>query len=198
MRHSRLRSTPTLHAKWWAVALIMLGISGGVGLWLHAGWRFFRVSPEAGWVPPHESDRWQCIVIHHSASDVGGAQRFDEWHRRRGWDGLGYDFVIGNGSDTKLGQVEVGPRWTAQKQGAHTLTDDEYYNQHGIGICLVGNFDNQPPDDRQMQSLVKLTRFLCQEFHIPPSRIYTHGGVTHKTDCPGKYFDVEKLRRLAR
>src|SRR5579863_9129173 len=55
---------------------------------------------DAAWLPPHPSDRWQCIVIHHSASDVGGAERFDRWHRAKGWDELGYHFVIGNGTDT--------------------------------------------------------------------------------------------------
>ena len=150
---------------------------------------------ELGWSPEHPSDRWECIVIHHSASDVGGAVRFDEWHRAKGWDELGYHFVIGNGSDTTDGQVEVGPRWQEQKHGAHCKTPDEYYNLHGIGICLVGNFDNYDPTPGQMQSLVRLCRFLSKKFNIPPSHIYTHGGVTGKTDCPGKRFDLGVVRR---
>jgi N-acetyl-anhydromuramyl-L-alanine amidase AmpD len=153
------------------------------------------IASEAGWAPEHPSNRWECIVIHHSASNIGGAQRFDEWHRARGWDELGYHFVIGNGSDTGDGQVEVGPRWEAQKHGAHCKTPDEYYNQHGIGICLVGNFDNYEPSEAQIRSLVKLCRYLSVTFHIPPERIFTHGGITGKTDCPGKLLDVELIRR---
>lgn len=147
-------------------------------------------------MPAAKSDRWKCIVIHHSASEEGGAERFDEWHRKKGWDELGYHFVIGNGSDTGDGQVEVGPRWVKQKWGAHCKTDDEYYNQHGIGICLVGNFNNHPPSAKQMQSLARLVAFLSREFQIPASHIYTHGGVTGKTECPGKKFNVELLKEM--
>jgi N-acetyl-anhydromuramyl-L-alanine amidase AmpD len=150
---------------------------------------------ETGWLPQQTSNRWECIVIHHSASDAGGAARFDQWHRAKGWDELGYHFVIGNGTDTADGQVEVGPRWIEQKHGAHCKTPDEYYNQHGIGICLVGNFDNYDPTPAQLANLLRLCGFISRQFHIPPSRIYTHGGITGKTDCPGKRFNVEVIRR---
>ena len=67
-------------------------------------------------------------------------------HRRDNqWDELGYHFVIGNGTHTGDGQVEVGSRWGKQKHGAHCKTPDNYYNDHGIGICLVGNFENSNP-----------------------------------------------------
>src|SRR4051812_12123184 len=150
--------------------------------------------PETAWIPSQPSDRWECIVIHHSASDTGSADRFDQWHRDKGWDELGYHFVIGNGTDTEDGQVEVGPRWVTQKHGAHTKTPDEFYNQHGIGVCLVGNFDNYEPSAAQIQSLVSLCRYLTTTFHIPPDHIYTHGGITGKTDCPGKLLDVDLIR----
>lgn len=154
--------------------------------------------PDSGWVPANPSKRWECIVIHHSASDSGGANRFDQWHKARGWNGLGYHFVIGNGSDTPDGQVEVGFRWTAQEHGAHCKTPDDYYNQHGIGICLVGNFDNYAPTAAQTRSLARLCRFLCSRFNIPAGEILTHGGITGKTDCPGANFDLEALRRQVR
>ncbi|CAA9445136.1 MAG: hypothetical protein AVDCRST_MAG64-4470 [uncultured Phycisphaerae bacterium] len=150
---------------------------------------------EARWMPAEKSDRWKCIVIHHSAGEAGGADRFDELHRDKGWDELGYHFVIGNGSDTADGQVEVGSRWAAQKHGAHCKTKNEYYNNHGIGICLVGNFELHPPAERQLQSLRRLVAFLSREFGIPPERVYTHGGVTRQTHCPGKHFDLAALRK---
>ena len=67
-------------------------------------------------MPSNKSDRWTCIVIHHSATDEGNAERFDRMHKAKGWDELGYDFVIGNGTDTRDGQVEVGPRWPVQNR----------------------------------------------------------------------------------
>jgi len=196
MDDSRRIGRATLWPRAWFACLILFTIAGSVGLYFHIWPRVHGITPEPGWAPPVRSDRWKCIVIHHSASDEGGAARFDTWHRQRGWDELGYHFVIGNGTDSAMGQVEVGPRWTSQKHGAHTKTDDEFYNQHGIGICLVGNFDKYPPSAQQMQSLAKLVGYLCQEYRIPVNHIYTHGGITHKTDCPGKYFDVEKLKAM--
>ena len=185
--------------KWHAIAFVIVAIGGGA-VWLalqsHRNTVAGPISPDAAWIPAHPSNRWECIVIHHSGSDAGGAARFDQWHKERGWEGLGYHFVIGNGSDTADGQVEVGFRWTGQEHGAHCQTPDEYYNQHGIGICLVGNFDNYDPSPAQMKSLVRLCRFLCRRFNIPPSRIYGHGQITGKTDCPGKNFDLEKLRHM--
>jgi len=150
------------------------------------------------WVPQTKSDRWECIVIHHSATDYGGARRFDTGHKEKGWDGLGYHFVIGNGSDTRDGLVEVGPRWTEQRTGAHCRSPEDYYNEHGIGICLVGNFDEGPPSAAQQQSLTKLVRYLCRKYDIPASRVYTHGGVTHQTRCPGSHFDLKALRKSIR
>ena len=155
------------------------------------------VPDESEWVPPERSTRWNCIVIHHSGSDAGGADRFDTWHRTKGWDELGYHFVIGNGTDSGLGEVEVGPRWMSQKHGAHTVTRGDYHNKHGIGICLVGNFDGHPPGDRQLRSLNHLVAYLCREFKIPPERIFTHREVTGQTKCPGKQFDVEAVRVAA-
>ena len=151
-----------------------------------------------GWAPPVKSNRWECIVVHHSATDFGGARRFDKGHKNKGWDGLGYHFVIGNGSDTRDGLVEVGPRWKEQRHGAHCRSPEDYYNEHGIGICLVGNFDEGPPSAAQRKSLTKLVRFLCRKYGIPAGRVYTHGGVTHLTACPGKHFDLKALRRAVK
>jgi hypothetical protein len=153
-----------------------------------------EAAPEPGWIPAAPSDRWKCIVIHHSATEVGGADRFDRAHRGKGWDELGYHFVIGNGSDTGDGRVEVGSRWASQKHGAHCKSPGDFFNDHGIGICLVGNFDRHPPSPNQMRSLETLVRHLCRTYGIPPARLYVHGGVTGKTRCPGEQFDLAPVR----
>jgi N-acetyl-anhydromuramyl-L-alanine amidase AmpD len=150
------------------------------------------------WVPPSKSERWECIVVHHSATPMGGAARFDRAHRERGFDELGYHFVIGNGTDTDDGEVEVGPRWKAQKYGAHCRSPDDYYNEHGIGICLVGNFDETRPTAAQVQSLTRLVKYLRRTYDIPADKVFSHGGVTGMTHCPGKNFDLKALRKAVR
>ncbi len=142
------------------------------------------------------SSRWKTIVIHHSATRRGGAAVFGKDHvKRNGWDELGYHFVIGNGTSTPDGTVEVGPRWTKQKHGAHCKTANNYYNEHGIGICLVGDFTKSRPTAKQMSSLRRLVQFLVRACGIAPGRITTHGAVTGKTRCPGRNFSVQALRR---
>lgn len=142
------------------------------------------------------SPRWTHIVIHHSATTNGGAKRFDKFHRKaNGWDELGYHFVIGNGTDTPDGYVEVGPRWRKQKHGAHCKTPDNYYNEHGIGICLVGDFTRTKPSRNQLASLERLVRSLSSKCGIPPWRVTTHRAITHKTQCPGDHLPIARLRR---
>lgn len=148
------------------------------------------------WIPLARPRDWQYIVIHHSATTVGGAKRFDRDHRERGFDELGYDFVIGNGTDTRDGQIEVGPRWPVQKWGAHAGTPDERYNNYGIGICLVGNFDIQYPTHAQLESLAKLVAYLQTTYHIPADRVIGHRDVK-PTDCPGRHLTDSLVRRLA-
>ena len=159
--------------------------------------RFAPNTVSVAWRPPGGiRDRWKYIVIHHSASARGSAALFDRYHRDvRHWDELGYHFVIGNGNGAGDGQVEVGPRWIKQKHGAHCKTSDNFYNRHGIGICLVGDFDGAPPTPAQMASLTQLVKFLLQECRISPADVVTHASVTGHTACPGRRFPLFAWRR---
>jgi len=148
----------------------------------------------ASWIPPVTARPWRWIVVHHSATTTGGAAAFDKMHRAKGWDELGYDFVIGNGTDTGNGQIEVGPRWVKQKIGAHAKTSDNRFNEYGIGICLVGNFDVERPTPEQLKSLDKLIAYLMVTYHITPENILRHKD-TKVTDCPGTFLNIELVKR---
>jgi hypothetical protein len=150
----------------------------------------------AAWKPIAAVRPWRWIVIHHSASPAGSMTLFDKEHRAKGWDGVGYHFVIGNGTASGDGQIEVTPRWPAQKWGAHAKTIDNRYNEYGIGICLVGNFDSARPTAKQMQSLSRLTAYLMQTYRISSSNIVGHRD-TKPTDCPGRNLDIAAVRNLA-
>jgi hypothetical protein len=130
---------------------------------------------------------WRYIVIHHSATKDGNAVQFDAQHRQRGWDGLGYHFVIDNGCGGADGRIEVGSRWKTQKQGAHTGgTPDNEYNEHGIGICLVGNFTRRMPTPAQMVSLHRLVGYLAANYAVAPGNIIGHCDAPDAaTQCPG-------------
>ena len=138
---------------------------------------------------------WQWIVIHHSATERGSAAEFNKEHMARGWDGLGYHFVIGNGNGSGDGEIEIGYRWKQQLRGAHAGVAE--YNEHGIGIVLVGNFNETRPTPRQMESLYKLLGFLMNYCRIPADNVVGHREIKI-TDCPGRNFDMNALRASLR
>lgn len=136
----------------------------------------------------YPSQRWTHIIVHHSATDEGDSLLFDKAHLHKGWDGVGYHFIIDNGTKGRAdGQIEVSPRWLKQIPGAHCKADG--MNERAIGICLVGNFNHDRPSARQMDALVDLVKKLKRHYRIPFSSIKGHGQVRGaKTDCPGKKF----------
>jgi hypothetical protein len=153
------------------------------------------------WLPPAYAEKqWTAIVIHHSATENGNAAIFDRMHREENhWEGVGYDFVIGNGSNSGDGQVEVTFRWRRQMAGAHCGgTPSNWANKDAVGICLVGNFNYTTPTTKQMQSLLKLVRFLKTRYGISNSSIYGHRSTpgARVTDCPGKNFPMSKLKSM--
>ena len=144
-----------------------------------------------------KSTRWRYIVIHHSGTAIGNLEIFDKYHRSRGMrNGVAYHFVVDNGTAKKgNGQIEVGSRWKRQIEGGHC--HQRWVNKVGIGICLVGNFDKTNPSKRQMQALVSLCKLLRARYYIPVSHIRGHGHIKgEKTNCPGKRFPMEKLRKM--
>jgi N-acetylmuramoyl-L-alanine amidase len=153
--------------------------------------------PAGRWAPPVASRRWQYIVIHHSASSQGNAAAFDREHRAKGWDELGYHFVIDNGAGGPDGRVEVGSRWAKQKQGAHAKTPRNEFNDFGVGICLVGNFDVNRPTAKQQAALAELVAWLMDSYDIPADRIIGHRDTGRQTACPGKHMNVATVRNRA-
>ena len=139
--------------------------------------------------------RWQYIVIHHSATDSGSAKSFNYYHKykRHMTNGLAYDFVIDNGHGGPDGKLEIGSRWRRQIQGGHVKSD--YYNNYGIGICLVGNFTRYAPTEKQFNKLVALVNVLQDMCSIPLSRVVGHGGIKKEyTECPGRLFPMRRLK----
>lgn len=142
---------------------------------------------------------WRTIVLHHSGTDWGNAERFDRYHLnvKHMENGLAYHFVIGNGSDSGDGKIEVGRRWVDQLQGGHCDRDE--INELGIGICLVGDFTKTSPTPAQLDSLIKLLRELQADFDIPTDRIFGHTEINRKpTVCPGPRFPLDAIRSQLR
>lgn len=141
-------------------------------------------------------NRWRYVITHHSAIDRGNAESYGAYHKRRGMvNGLAYHFVIGNGRDSGDGQVEIGSRWLEQLDGGHVKTDK--YNKIGIGICMVGNFQEHPPSEAQLRALYELGDFLGQNVGNIKLKYSVHkeiDGPKH-TVCPGRHFPLTQYHR---
>ena len=151
---------------------------------------------------PVQRHRWQFIVVHNSGTRQGNAAVFDYYHRhvRRMRNGLAYQFVIGNGTSTGNGQIEVGDRWRRQINGGHVHSD--YLNNISLGICLVGDFNRDQPTPAQLEACEELIRYLRQrcgktaghEIIVRPHR--EMNPPRWPTDCPGDAFPYSWFRRF--
>lgn len=120
------------------------------------------------------------LVVHHSASKRSNTtkEKIDKWHKKKGWNGVGYHKVIEEKGAIKDGRSEL-------IQGAHALG----VNARSLGVCVVGNFEEEMPTSFQIDSLVKVLTQWCKKYNLDDTAIYGHynvpGGTT-PTACPGK------------
>jgi hypothetical protein len=138
---------------------------------------------------PVQRARWKFIIVHNSGTRQGSARVFDYYHRhvRRMRNGLAYHFVIGNGTSTRNGQIEIGDRWVHQMRGGHVHSDD--MNNIGLGICLVGDFNRDQPTRAQLEACEELIKYLqerCGKMTVRPHREVNPP--RWATDCPGDVF----------
>ncbi len=120
------------------------------------------------------------IVVHCSASPHGrgdDAETIHRWHRERGFDGIGYHWVI-----LESGRVQPGrpPFW----KGAHVRG----YNKDSLGICLIGRGEDEFTH-AQMKALTALLTDLHADY--PEAAIVGHRDLNPDKECPG--FDVRDL-----
>jgi hypothetical protein len=138
---------------------------------------------------PVQRARWKFVIVHNSGTRQGNARAFDYYHRkiRRMRNGLAYHFVIGNGTSSRNGQIEIGDRWRRQINGGHVHSD--YMNNIGLGICLVGDFNRDQPTRAQLEACEELIRYLqerCGKMTVRPHREVNPP--RWATDCPGDAF----------
>lgn len=131
------------------------------------------------------------IILHCSATpdflhinkkfDSIGASEINAWHMERGWEKIGYHFVI-----RRTGKIETG-RYVDQfnvEIGAHTLG----CNNDSIGICLVGT---RLFTDEQFEALKTLQKNLRMVFGIGKNAWHGHCEFAKK-ECPGVSMEFIK------
>lgn len=132
------------------------------------------------------AEKVKFIIVHCSATAEGKdfcAKDIDRWHRAKGWDGIGYHYVV------KLdGTVETGRPET--KVGAHCAG----VNGMSLGVCYIGGLaaDGRTPKDTrtvaQKAALVALVKRLKAKY--PQARVVGHHYFNKGKACP--CFEAEK------
>ncbi len=123
------------------------------------------------------------IVIHHSGN-TDTVEKIRKLHVEiNGWDDIGYHFIV-----SRLGDV-VSCR-DLNIEGAHVLG----FNRDSVGICLLGNFDEEFLSDKQKYSLIELLEKLAKRFNIDKNNIKFHRDFPNVTkSCPGKNIKRELI-----
>lgn len=124
------------------------------------------------------------VIIHCTATPEGRYVTVDDvdiWHRARGFNKIGYHYLIGLDGAICNGRAE-------SEVGAHCLGQ----NENSIGVCYVGGVakDGKTPKDTrtdaQKDAIAKLVKTL--KIKYPEATIHGHCEFAAKA-CPS--FDVK-------
>lgn len=165
-----------------------------------------RVMPRSAWTGTQPTlalanrmGRIERITIHHDAMDAAGFRSAGEARQRlsdiqrahlgNGWADIGYHYAID----------PMGTVWAArpvQLQGAHVRD----WNEHNLGIMMMGNFMYERPTPAALASLRSLVRSESARYRVPAARIGTHRELA-TTACPGdtlqRQVDLARSQRIA-
>lgn len=126
------------------------------------------------------------IIIHCSATPEGKhftVEDINRWHKERGFNEIGYHYVIYLDGSTHLGR-------SLDKAGAHCTG----HNSKSIGICYIGGVakDGKTAKDtrtlEQKKSLLELLKELKAVYSN--AKIHGHNEFANK-DCPSFNVNVE-------
>lgn len=126
------------------------------------------------------------IVVHCSATPADmniGAKEIGGWHTQKGWQDIGYHFVIRRDGSIEQGR-DIGV------PGAHVAG----HNHNSLGICLVGGLDDEGSPlanftGVQYESLMRLVGELLTSY--PDAHVCGHRELDPRKACP--CFDVRSL-----
>ncbi|MBI5200105.1 MAG: N-acetylmuramoyl-L-alanine amidase [Elusimicrobia bacterium] len=150
-----------------------------------------EVIERANWgaKPPHEAYSPlapERFTQHHTAGkhtttlpeSLAEMRFLQDFHQRgRGWNDIGYHFLIDG-----AGRVFRGRPIDAQ--GAHVLGQ----NEGNVGISLLGNYHppyNDAVSPAQREAIRRLGAWLRDRYGVAPSTYRGHRDYNPKTDCPG-------------
>lgn len=125
------------------------------------------------------------IIVHCTATPAGRSvtvAEIDRWHRQRGFNGIGYHYVVGLDGSVSKGRDEA-------LVGAHC----KGHNSDSIGVAYVGGMSedmSRPLDTRTPGQRLALSRLIEElKSRYPGATVHSHNEFAAKV-CP--CFDAFK------
>ena len=112
------------------------------------------------------------IIVHCSDSPQGRgdtASTLHEWHLERGWNGLGYHYIILENGNIERGRPDF---W----QGSHARGYNDW-----LGICMIG-IDSFT--EEQLYALEDLIKSKMLEYKLSTRQVRGHNQIDDKKSCP--------------
>ena len=170
----------------WSIVLLPLLAAGCFGPW--------KPIDDSSWSPPWRRPvaspgTYRAIALHASGTDRGDAASLVGSTPS----GLPFHFVIGNGTVSGNGQIEIGPRWSGQ---APSLLDGKTSaGPETIDICLIGTFATEPPFG-QTTSALALIIHLTEQYRIPDEAIVFGPALVQGSIDPEEFLGLVAGTRL--
>ncbi|MBN3305471.1 PGRP1 protein, partial [Amia calva] len=130
------------------------------------------MSQPAGRAIIHHTALSQCHSPDSCAQELRDIQSLHMRHR--GFDDIGYNFLIGGD-----GSVYEGRGWGIV--GAHA----KMHNNNSLGIALMGHFSHQPPTPAALSSAQQLLECGVALGHLHPDYTLSGHRDVRNTECPG-------------
>lgn len=142
--------------------------------------------------PYTQREKTDLIVLHHFESDAS-AQAVHAYHISRGHKGIDYNIVVLKSGETVWGRGLA-------YEGGHTSNAaprTKGVNARSVGIACQGNFNLYEMGAAQKDALCRVTREVADRYGVTDIRAHREISGADYTDCPGTYFPVDEVRRLA-
>ena len=149
--------------------------------------------------PDGETVSWSAIRNYHISwayesaivTPERGEQLLSEGKTvKKPWTDIGYHFgieLVGDRYEILTGRMIT-------ESGAHCTQHN--MNKNSVGICFIGNFDNEPPPQEQWNLGIKFTKSLMAVLEIPAANVHGHREYAPYKTCPGRQFNLKAFRGL--
>ncbi|MBC8535714.1 peptidoglycan recognition protein family protein [Feifania hominis] len=133
-----------------------------------------------GELVPLRLEMVDSIALHDSEQAEGDVYDVDQWFKRRGYSGIGYNYFIHSDGTVIEGR------------GLNTGDAVKYHDGHVLSVAFQGNFTHSlSMPAAQYRSGVRLIQYLMN--HIPTITMVDGHSHWAGTDCPGRYFPLGEM-----